>query len=193
MREQLGKLRIWPNLTSSCFRAGQIATCSGCRYRRLRAPATTFVITHSPSRSNRRDGFGFLGKSEPGGSTIRMDFRRKRAFCRARSIDGSRPPTATLTSNDHPHSNVRIVDASGSVAWPNASPIPPSNSKAIVKEFFVGFVGWLWIAAVLCTIYLLASAILFSGSWWLFFACAVAAWLLYRVALYFQLEKERVI
>ena len=22
-------------------------------------PATTFVITHSPSRSNRRDGFGF--------------------------------------------------------------------------------------------------------------------------------------
>jgi hypothetical protein len=49
---------------------------------------------------------------------------------------------------------------------------------------FVGFVGWLWIAAVLCMIYLLASAILFSGSWWLFFACAVAAWLLYRVALY---------
>jgi hypothetical protein len=54
-----------------------------------------------------------------------------------------------------PHSNVRIVDASGSVAWPNASPIPPSNSKAIVKELFVSFVGWLWIAAVLCTIYLL--------------------------------------
>ena len=73
------------------------------------APATTFVITHSPSRSNRRDGFGFLGKSEPGGSTIRMDFRRKRAFCRARSIDGSRPATATLTSNDHPTPTLELL------------------------------------------------------------------------------------
>jgi len=32
---------------------------SECRYRWLHVPATTFVITHSPSRSNRRDGFGF--------------------------------------------------------------------------------------------------------------------------------------
>src|SRR5438445_5543298 len=29
------------------------------RNRSLRLPATTFVITYSPSRSNRRDGFGF--------------------------------------------------------------------------------------------------------------------------------------
>ncbi len=37
----------------------QIATISECRYRWLRVPATTFIITHSPSRSNRRDGFSF--------------------------------------------------------------------------------------------------------------------------------------
>jgi hypothetical protein len=32
----------------------QIVTCTECRYRWLRLPATTFVITHSSSRSNRR-------------------------------------------------------------------------------------------------------------------------------------------
>ena len=37
----------------------QIATWSECRYRWLRVPATTFVITRSPSRFNRRDGGGF--------------------------------------------------------------------------------------------------------------------------------------
>ena len=35
----------------------QTATISECRYRWLRLPATTFVITRSPSRFNRRDGF----------------------------------------------------------------------------------------------------------------------------------------
>jgi hypothetical protein len=40
----------------------QMATISECRYRWLRVPATTFVITHSPSRFNRRDGFSFSGE-----------------------------------------------------------------------------------------------------------------------------------
>ncbi len=49
----------------------QMATISECRYRWLRVPATTFVITPSPSRSNRRDGFSFSaecrdGRSHPG-------------------------------------------------------------------------------------------------------------------------------
>src|ERR1700722_17543866 len=41
-----------------------MATTSECRHRWLRLPATTFVITHSPSQSNRRDGrdsCGMLG------------------------------------------------------------------------------------------------------------------------------------
>jgi hypothetical protein len=36
-----------------------MSTISECRYRWLRLPATIFVITHSPSRSNRWDGFAF--------------------------------------------------------------------------------------------------------------------------------------
>src|ERR1700686_1677298 len=44
-----------------------MATISECRYRWLRVPATTFVITHSLSRSDRRDRFlAFHGTQEPG-------------------------------------------------------------------------------------------------------------------------------
>jgi hypothetical protein len=32
------------------------------RYRWLRLPATTFIITRSPSRSNHRDGLGFYAE-----------------------------------------------------------------------------------------------------------------------------------
>jgi hypothetical protein len=39
----------------------QTATISECRYRWLRLPATTCVITHSPSRFNRRDGLNSTG------------------------------------------------------------------------------------------------------------------------------------
>jgi hypothetical protein len=47
-----------------------MATLSECRYRWLRVLATTFVITHSPSRFNRRDGLSFSGNSG-GGRWIR--------------------------------------------------------------------------------------------------------------------------
>ena len=48
-------------------RQRKVATISECRFRWLHIPpATTFVITHSPSRSNRRDGFSFSGKSGAG-------------------------------------------------------------------------------------------------------------------------------
>src|SRR5260370_31128350 len=36
-----------------------IARSTNRKNRVLHVPATTFVITHSPSRSNHRDGFGF--------------------------------------------------------------------------------------------------------------------------------------
>src|SRR6516225_6952332 len=39
-----------------------VAHCARMRVRLDRF----FIVTHSPSRSNRWDGFGFLGKSEPG-------------------------------------------------------------------------------------------------------------------------------
>jgi hypothetical protein len=40
-------------------------------------------------------------------------------------------------------------------------------------------------------VYYLAKAIFFGGSWWTVIGVAVGAWVLYRVALYYQLEKER--
>ena len=45
----------------------QTATTSECRYRWLRVPATTFVITRSPSRSDSRDvcGIGGLNLETP--------------------------------------------------------------------------------------------------------------------------------
>src|SRR5713226_2964362 len=43
-----------------------IARSTNRKNRVLRVPATTFVITHSPSRSNRRDGFSFSGESGTG-------------------------------------------------------------------------------------------------------------------------------
>jgi hypothetical protein len=98
-----------------------------------------------------------------------------------------------------PYPIVKIVDAGGLTVWPidatdgHASPenLPPSKAKAIFKELFVGVVGWVWIAALLCTIYYLVRATIFDGSWSVFFGCAAAAWLLYRASLHFQLEKER--
>jgi len=50
-------------------RARQMVTISEYRYRWLRLPATTFVITHSPSRSKRPDGRGF---SPAGGQVGRL-------------------------------------------------------------------------------------------------------------------------
>src|SRR6266403_1009557 len=49
--------------------APQLATISECQYRWLRVPATTFVITHSPSRSNHRDGSSFSEESGTGRRT----------------------------------------------------------------------------------------------------------------------------
>src|SRR5216683_6567455 len=49
-----------PSHGKPCYAASWGIACSTNRKNRvLRIPATTFVITHSPSRSNRRDGFGF--------------------------------------------------------------------------------------------------------------------------------------
>ena len=61
----------------------------------------------------------------------------------------------------------------------------------IIKELYVNVVGWAWIAACIAMLYFLAMAIFDSGSWWYFLGSAVLVWLLYKVSLYYQLEKER--
>jgi hypothetical protein len=51
-------------------------------------------------------------------------------------------------------------------------------------------IGWAWFAASVAALYFFVRAILYDGSWWSFFGSVAIAWLLYRVALYYQLQKE---
>ncbi len=62
--------------------------------------------------------------------------------------------------------------------------------QAIIKELYVGIIGLAWMAASVAAIYYLVRAIFFGGSWFFFFGIAALAWVLYRVALYYELEKE---
>ena len=57
-------------------------------------------------------------------------------------------------------------------------------------EFVIeGIIGWIWIAASLIAVHFLVRAIFFGDGWWRFVASAAAAWFLYKVTLYYQLEK----
>jgi len=62
--------------------------------------------------------------------------------------------------------------------------------RAIIKDVYVGIVGWAWIAMCLASVYFLVAALFFKNRWWHFFLCAAGAWLLYRIALYYRLENE---
>jgi hypothetical protein len=61
----------------------------------------------------------------------------------------------------------------------------------IIKELYVSAIGWAWIAAGIAALYFLTKAIFFGSTWWHFFESILVAWLLYRVSLYYVLEKER--
>ena len=71
-----------------------MATISECRYRWLRVPATAFVITHSPSRSNRRDRFSFSGE--------RRGRATEQVRLRAALPGSSRVMGGRLLSTEHP-------------------------------------------------------------------------------------------
>jgi Family of unknown function (DUF6460) len=64
-----------------------------------------------------------------------------------------------------------------------------THSKiAIAKELYVSVVGWIWVAAVLASLYFLVRAIFFDDGWWPVVASAAVAWVLYKVSLYYLLE-----
>ena len=65
------------------------------------------------------------------------------------------------------------------------------RTKAIVKELYVGLIGWLWIVAGVVTVYFAVIALIFGGSWWNCLGSGVIAWFLYRVSLFYVLEKQR--
>jgi hypothetical protein len=52
-----------------------------------------------------------------------------------------------------------------------------------------GIIGWIWIAVSLVAAYFVVSAVFFGGAWWRAIACAAVAWFLYKVTLYYHLER----
>jgi len=66
-----------------------------------------------------------------------------------------------------------------------------SRRAAQLKELYVGLIGWVWVAAVLAAIYFVVKASFFGGSWWSFFGCVAAAWLFYRISVYYMLETQK--
>jgi hypothetical protein len=65
------------------------------------------------------------------------------------------------------------------------------KARAIIKELYVGVIGWAWIAACVAAVYFLVRAVFYGGSWWEVLGSVAITWLLYRVSLYYVLEKER--
>jgi hypothetical protein len=65
------------------------------------------------------------------------------------------------------------------------------HTGAMIKELYVGLIGWAWIVTFVAAFYFLVMAIFNHGSWWHFFGSVAVSVLLYRVSLYYQLEKER--
>jgi hypothetical protein len=66
----------------------------------------------------------------------------------------------------------------------------PARKKEVFKELYVGIIGWAWMVTCVAALYFLVRAIFYYGSWWYFFGSGILAWLLYRVSLHQQLEKE---
>jgi len=64
------------------------------------------------------------------------------------------------------------------------------HTKAVIKELYVNLISCAWIAACVA-LYFLVTAIFYHSSWWDFFGSVAISALLYRVSLYYQLEKER--
>jgi hypothetical protein len=70
------------------------------------------------------------------------------------------------------------------------SPPKQHTRQAISKEIYVSVVGWIWVAASLAAVYFLVRAVFFGDGWWPIVASVAAAWFLYKVSLYYVLEKS---
>jgi hypothetical protein len=60
-----------------------------------------------------------------------------------------------------------------------------------IEFLYVSLIGWAWLAASLVAAYFLFSAVFFGGGWWRVVASVAVAWFLYKVTLYYQLERSR--
>jgi hypothetical protein len=65
----------------------------------------------------------------------------------------------------------------------------PTSEQSWIKFLYVSVIGWIWIAASFAAVYFLVRAVFFGDQWWRVVASIAAAWFLYKVTLYYQLEK----
>jgi len=65
----------------------------------------------------------------------------------------------------------------------------PTSQQSKVEFLIKGVIGWIWIAASLVAVYFLVRAVFFGDAWWRVAASVAVAWFLYKVTLYYQLEK----
>lgn len=84
----------------------------------------------------------------------------------------------------------KITDARGTVVWPQDGPRKPTTSD-MLWELYIGIVGWLWIGGIVVSLMLLASAVFFKGSWSWFLGAVAVTWVLWRVSLYYHLERQK--
>jgi hypothetical protein len=63
------------------------------------------------------------------------------------------------------------------------------KSQHWIEFLYVSLVGWIWIATSLAAVCFLVRAVFFGGGWWPAIASVAAAWFLYKVTLYYQLER----
>src|SRR5262249_21379901 len=65
----------------------------------------------------------------------------------------------------------------------------PTSQQSWVEFLIEGVIGWIWIAASLVAVYFLVRAVFFGGGWWRVVVSVAVAWFLYKVTLYYQLNR----
>jgi len=69
--------------------------------------------------------------------------------------------------------------------WEGDMPKPKHWAEFVIE----GVIGWIWIAISLVAVYFLVRAIFFGGGWWRAIVTIAVAWFLYKVTLYYQLQR----
>jgi hypothetical protein len=84
----------------------------------------------------------------------------------------------------------KITDPSGNIVWPQEAARKPTIGD-MLWELYVGAIGWFWIAGIVVAFMQLARAVFFKGSWSWFLGAVAVTWVLWKLSLYYHLEKQK--